>query len=311
VAIKKVLTDMLVSRGISEEQSIEEFKSEAVVMRKLPPHTNVVLFIGVTLPPIDPLCLVLEFCKGGSLLTFLESDAPIAPEMKIKFAKNIARGMNHLHQPRLGMQIIHRDLAARNILIKSGDIVAVSDFGMARLKHDKEDTSKTVQEIGPILWMAPETMSRKEYSTKTDVFSYGVVLYEICTRGSPWKGYEKTDVCHKVLSGKRMLIPKEADGCPKILGSLMKKCWNHDPSKRPTFLQIIRKFEKDAGEDSVEHIPVPISVPKDHYDNPSAEEPVVEYHTADIKRDSEEVDIVKSNSEADDIKSDPEDNVNE
>src|SRR5262249_30186555 len=104
---------------------------------------------------------------------------------KIRFILEIARGMYHLHTAISGRQIIHRDLAARNILLKKGSCL-VADFGMARMKEQNEAAGKTRQEFGPLKWMAPESFKEGHYSTKSDVFSFAVTVYEILAQTEPW-----------------------------------------------------------------------------------------------------------------------------
>jgi len=209
--------------------------AEAMAMKDIPPHPNVVLFRGVTMSP-DPLCIVLEYCKFGSLLHYLRSDEKITSEQKVKLAKHIARGMAHLHNGKKGVELIHRDLAARNILLKDGFVAAVSDFGMARMKDDSDDASHTQQNIGPIKWMSPESLEKKHYSKKSDIFSYGVVLYEIVAREEPWKGVAPGAVAYKVISGERLSIPSSS---PPVLTQIMESCWSHNPQDRPEFLEIV------------------------------------------------------------------------
>jgi len=234
VAVKKVLDKGI----IDDEKKMAEFTEEAKLMKAILPHPNVVLFRGLTLPP-DPLCIILAYCKHGSLHNFLKSDADIPEEQKLRWAKQIARGMVHIHTGRKGHEIIHRDLAARNILIGEGMIAAVSDFGMARLRESTDDASITRQNVGPVKWMAPEAIKSRAYSRKSDVYSYGVVLYEIVTRDEPWKGVQLAMVTYNVVSGKRLTIPKD---CPPILAQIMEMCFREDPNDRPDFDQIVKIF---------------------------------------------------------------------
>jgi len=141
VAIKQ-----LTKKEVNEED-IEEFNKEAELMKSLPVHPNVVLFRGITLPP-DPISIVTDFCEGGSLSDLLEKEKKIDISTKIRWIRNIAKGMLHLHRGIPGKEVIHRDLAARNILLKNG-VAVITDFGMSRVKTTKEDSGKTQQSIGP------------------------------------------------------------------------------------------------------------------------------------------------------------------
>jgi len=222
---------------------MEEFKAEAKTMAQILPHPNVIVFRGITLPP-DPLCIVMEYCKEDSLHSYLRSDAIISNDDKIRFAKHIARGMLHLHTGKKGIEIIHRDVATRNILLKEGMIAAVSDFGMARIKQEETDSSKTTQVVGPLKWMAPESVADQVYSIKSDSFSYGVVLYEIVSRKDPWYKFNNVVAVSKVLAGERMQIEAEFN-CSPILEKIMKLCWKADPADRPDFSQILDMLDEE------------------------------------------------------------------
>jgi len=227
VAIKQ-----LHSKGLVESE-IEAFKKEADIMRRLPAHPNVVLFRGITLPP-DPPSIVTDFCNGGSFVSLLRSNEPITMHMKVKFMTDIAKGMIHLHVGLKNEEIIHRDLAARNILL-SDNRALVSDFGMARVKETETETNNTYSKVGPVKWMAPESLSKRVYSRKTDVFSFAVTMYEILTRTEPWKDETLTNAGLKTLTGERMTIPSET---PQFLKELITRCWDAEPSNRPEFTEI-------------------------------------------------------------------------
>jgi len=243
VAVKKLLKKT--NTHEEEAKLIDNFSAEAKIHKELPPHPNVVLFLGITISP-HPLCMVLEYCKGGSLNTLLHSDDAISATQMIKFCKDIAKGMGHLHYGVKGAQVVHRDLASRNILLKKGSC-AISDFGMARVKQESDDSSKTKSNIGPVKWMAPESLSRREYSIKSDIFQFGVVVYEIVSRKHPWEEMTSSEAILAVVSGKRMEIPSDS---PPILSRLMEMCWEHDPNDRPTFVTIISMLKNREKESS-------------------------------------------------------------
>jgi len=207
-------------------------------MKELPAHPNVVLLRGVTIPP-EPLTLVTDYCDGGSLLAFLQTHPNLSLAFKIRFIFDIARGMYHLHTAIAGKEVIHRDLAARNILLKESRCL-VADFGMARMKIDSDDTGKTKQEIGPLKWMAPEAFLKKQYSAKSDVFSFGVTCYEIVTQSDPWPGLDAVQASHEVAMGARLQLPRDI---PQELIQLIESCWLVAPEKRPTFEQICNNLD--------------------------------------------------------------------
>jgi serine/threonine protein kinase len=146
---------------------------------------------------------------------------------------DIAKGMVHLH----ASNIIHRDLACRNILLDRGTAL-VADFGLARLKEGEEEGT-TVNTVGPVKWMAPESLRDNKYSRKSDVFSYGVVLYEIFSQDSPWIGVSNLEAANRVMNGKRMEIPEE---WPEVVRIIIRQAWEHNPENRPEFTEIADRF---------------------------------------------------------------------
>jgi len=229
VAIKKL------SKTNISDVDIKAFIAEAELMRNLPPHPNVVLFRGVTVPP-DPLSIVTDYCNGGTLSEYLKNHPNLPISEKLQFIKDIAKGMLHLHCGIPGKEVIHRDLAARNILLKNG-VALITDFGLSRVKSSLDDYQKTQNNVGPLKWMSPESLFENKYSTKSDVFSFGVVIYEIIAQEPPWKDLSGVQAAGKVNNGYRMVLP-ESCPCPLVLKKLMVKCWAQLPSDRPDFEKI-------------------------------------------------------------------------
>ncbi|PRP82378.1 hypothetical protein PROFUN_10154 [Planoprotostelium fungivorum] len=207
VAVKQIRAE-----HVTAEQ-VQSFLSEVSILQSLRAHPNVVIFIGMTIPP-DPLSLVTEFCEGGGLYELLRR-REVDWDTKLKFIQGIAQGMLHLHMEK----VIHRDLAVRNILLSKHNEPKVSDFGMSRVQMN--DSNNTNSEIGPLKWMAPEALTQRAYSVKSDVFSFGVVCWEILT-----------DVSTR---GERLPIPSDCD--PSIY-KLIQVCWRTAPEDRPTFQEI-------------------------------------------------------------------------
>ncbi|PRP82050.1 LRR receptor-like serine/threonine-protein kinase GSO1-like [Planoprotostelium fungivorum] len=235
-------------------------QDEATLVQSLRPHPNVVLFMGYTFPP-DPLSIVTEFCEGGCLLDYLEAHRnEVTQEKKDSIILGIAKGVLHLHQEK----IIHRDLAARNILLSKHHEAKVSDFGMSRQIQSRDTASTTASTMGPVKWMSPEAISKREYSTKSDgdsftlyhwhpinvhsAFSFGVVIWEILTCEEPWGERAMVEVAIDILNDKRLEIP---DGTPLTLQAVMKGkkrsvylvehragVWMASPEDRPDFVQI-------------------------------------------------------------------------
>jgi len=235
VAIKQLLkTD-------ATEDDIKEFMTEAEIMKKLPSHPNVIMFRGVTLPP-DPLSIVTDFCDEGSLRDYLDVNPSLPISVKTRFIKDIARGMSHLHYGVPSLEVIHRDLAARNVLLKRG-VAVITDFGMSRMKSSKEDSKKTQQSVGPLKWMSPESIFDGVYSTKSDVFSFAVVVYEILTQEFPWKDVNAMQAGQLVGEGRRSPIPANCSP-PSELMVLMERCWSQKPEDRPDFKKICETLNK-------------------------------------------------------------------
>jgi len=232
VAVKKLLT--------LENTDIAEFLAEADLMRKMRPHPNVVLYLGVCR---QPLCLVTEFVANGNLLALIKKE-PINNDMKLKICQGIAAGMFYLHE----QGVLHRDLAARNILLDGALRPKVCDFGMSRVVMDSSRSNQTAADVGPVKWMAPEALTSKEYSTKSDVWSFGVVIFEILTRKSPYEDFNLMQIATKVAMGTLSLaaeLERQPDfvSYPKNIVSVFKSCLEFRPERRPEFEDIINLLD--------------------------------------------------------------------
>jgi hypothetical protein len=233
VAIKRLNSQL-------SEKELEDFRSEAKLMAALRPHPNVLQFLGICSKPGKPLCIVSTYLPGGSLYHLLRAkSSDLSDDAKVKLARGIAAGMQHLASER----IVHRDLASRNILVDAAMVPKVADFGLSRFAPKKEDTSKTNSNVGPLRWMSPESLSEREYSEKSDVWSFGVVLFEITTRGDPYDGVDAIQVATKVAKGHLKCEP--AEDCPPLLADIMIDCMSFDPKERPTFREICKLFAAD------------------------------------------------------------------
>lgn len=235
VAIKVMRKDRVTS------EMEKEFEREVSAMIRLR-HPNLVLFMGACAQP--QLCIVSEFCAGGTLFTLLheKKSIKITMQQRVKMCKDIAQGMAYLHENK--PPIIHRDLKSLNLLLSepvssSNDpiLVKITDFGVSRIYES--DAVMTGQR-GTCHWMAPEVLACQPYSLKADVFSYGIVLWEIMTRETPYKHLNPVMIPYHVLhQGERPDTSKCDSSCPPEIVTLMERCWQTDAESRPSFVQIL------------------------------------------------------------------------
>ncbi|XP_059632809.1 uncharacterized protein LOC132275359 [Cornus florida] len=215
---------------------IFSFRQEVSLMKRLR-HPNVLLFMGAVTSP-QRLCIVTEFLPRGSLLRLLQKNASrIDWRRRVHMALDIARGMNYLHH--CNPPIIHRDLKSSNLLVDKNWTVKVGDFGLSRLKHETFLTTKTGK--GTPQWMAPEVLRNEPSDEKSDVYSYGVVLWEIATEKIPWENLNSMQVIGAVgFMNQRLDIPEDLD--PQW-ASIIESCWNSEPQCRPTFQELLEKLK--------------------------------------------------------------------
>ena len=260
----------LADKDESELAAIEDALREAEAMLAIPPHDNVTRLLGVCL---QPLALVVELIDGGSLDKVLGIDEPDAPKGRefsadecIAIALGTARGLAHLHS----VGVIHRDVASRNILLQQQPLVPkVADFGMSRrIQQAEADEEMGVTEstVGPIKWMAPEQMSGQTrcYSHKTDVFSYAVLLTELCGNVLPFRGTSNIDAAICVVrEGARTAIPGRT---PALLRQVIEIAWQQDSGDRPSMAMIVEWLEQRRV--SIEPVRVAGYDDVDNFDDP-------------------------------------------
>ncbi|KAK1406838.1 hypothetical protein QVD17_38446 [Tagetes erecta] len=221
-------------RSETLNQTLEdEFCHEVAILREVH-HKNVVRFIGAcTKQP--HLCIITEYMSGGSLYEYLHKNhnTVTLPQL-VQFAIDVSRGMEYLHKN----SIIHRDLKAANLLMDSHNVVKVADFGVARFLNQE---GIMTAETGTYRWMAPEVINHQPYDQKADVFSFAIVLWELVTAKIPYDNMTPLQAALGVRQGRRPDLPTNTH--PKLL-ELMQKCWQTDPSVRPSFSEIKVELEK-------------------------------------------------------------------
>ncbi|KAJ8539586.1 hypothetical protein K7X08_013838 [Anisodus acutangulus] len=206
-----------------------DFAQEVYILRKVR-HKNVVQFIGAcTKPP--HLCIITEFMSGGSLYDFLHKKKSFfrLPSL-LKVAIDVSKGMSYLHQNK----IIHRDLKTANLLMDENQVVKVADFGVARVEVQ---SGVMTAETGTYRWMAPEVIGHRPYDRKADVFSFGIVLWELLTEKLPYEFLTPLQAAVAVVQkGLRPTIPPNTH---PMLVELLERCWQQEPCLRPEFSEIL------------------------------------------------------------------------
>ncbi|CAN6299330.1 unnamed protein product [Urochloa humidicola] len=225
-------TEVAVKKFLDQDfygDALDEFRCEVRIMRRLR-HPNIVLFMGaVTRPP--NLSIVSEYLPRGSLHKIIHR-CEIDEKRRIKMALDVARGMNCLHTS--VPTIVHRDLKSPNLLVDDNWTVKVCDFGLSRLKHSTFLSSKST--AGTPEWMAPEVLRNERSNEKCDVYSFGVILWELATLRTPWQGMNPMQVVGAVgFQDRRLDIPKEVD---PLVAKIIRDCWQKDPNLRPSFGQL-------------------------------------------------------------------------
>ncbi|KAG2621470.1 hypothetical protein PVAP13_3NG241000 [Panicum virgatum] len=219
------------------EDVIQTFRQEVSLMKKLR-HPNIILFMGAVTSP-QRLCIVTEFLPRGSLFRLLQrSGTKLDVRRRIHMALDIARGMNYLHHS--SSPIIHRDLKSSNLLVDKHWTVKVADFGLSRIKRETFLTTKTGK--GTPQWMAPEVLRNEPSDEKSDVYSYGVILWELVTQKIPWENLNSMQVIGAVgFMNQRLDIPNDVD---LQWTSIILSCWESDPQQRPSFQELLERLRE-------------------------------------------------------------------
>ncbi|XP_074474846.1 tyrosine-protein kinase Fer [Sebastes fasciatus] len=208
------------------------FLSEARILKQYD-HPNIVKLIGVCTQR-QPIYIVMELVPGGDFLSFLRKKKDeLKTKQLVRFSVDAAAGMAYLESK----NCIHRDLAARNCLVGDGSVLKISDFGMSRQEDDGIYSSSGLKQI-PIKWTAPEALNYGRYSSDSDVWSYGILLWETFSLGvCPYPGLTNQQAREQVEKGYRMACPQR---CPDDVYKVMQRCWQYNPEDRPKFSELQR-----------------------------------------------------------------------
>jgi len=217
------------------EEQVIPFIEEFNLLKSLR-HPNILLYIGGCISGPKHF-LITEYCENGNLFEFLhgEKNNELNNIERLNFALEIAKGINYLHS--FNPPILHRDLKSLNILLNSNFNIKIADFGWARLKNIHMTRMR-----GTFQWMAPEVILKENYTEKADVYSFGIILSELWSREPPYKGIPAKDVANMVKKDKNYR-PGISKDVPIEIKELIKVCWDFEPQKRPSFLEIINYIE--------------------------------------------------------------------
>ncbi|XP_067242391.1 proto-oncogene tyrosine-protein kinase receptor Ret [Chanodichthys erythropterus] len=287
----------------ASHSELRDLLSEFTLLKQVN-HPHVIKMYGACSQD-GPLYLIVEYAKYGSLRNFLRESRKVGPSYMsndanrnssylenpderaltmgdlISFAWQISRGMQYLAE----MKLVHRDLAARNVLVAEGRKMKISDFGLSRDVYEEDSYVKRSKGRIPVKWMAIESLFDHIYTTQSDVWSFGVLLWEIVTLGgNPYPGIAPERLFNLLKTGYRMEKP---ENCTDEMYNLMLRCWKQEADKRPTFSDISKELEKMMVK-SRDYLDLAASTPADAllYDDSLSEEdtPLVDCSNAPLPR---------------------------
>ncbi|KAM5192074.1 fibroblast growth factor receptor 3 isoform 4-T4 [Mantella aurantiaca] len=266
VAVKMLKDD-------ATDKDLSDLVSEMEMMKMIGKHKNIINLLGACTQD-GPLYVLVEYASKGNLREYLRARRP--PGMDYSFdtckipteqltfkdlvssAYQVARGMEYL----ASQKCIHRDLAARNVLVTEDSVMKIADFGLARDIHNIDYYKKTTNGRLPVKWMAPEALFDRVYTHQSDVWSFGVLLWETFTLGgSPYPGIPVEELFKLLKEGHRMDKPAN---CTHELYMIMRECWHAVPSQRPTFKQLVEDLDRTLTVTSTDEY-LDLSVPFEQY----------------------------------------------
>ncbi|XP_012152828.1 protein tyrosine kinase 2 Fak isoform X1 [Megachile rotundata] len=207
----------------------EKFLEEAYIMQQFE-HPHIIRLIGVCSEA--PIWLVMELARLGEMRAYLQSNKHrLDLATLLLYTFQLSTALSYLESKKF----VHRDIAARNVLVSAHNCVKLADFGLSRWVEDQSYYTASKCKL-PIKWMAPESINFRRFTTSSDVWMFGVCMWEILMLGvKPFQGVKNNEVIRKLENGERLALPNH---CPPRLYSLMSQCWSYEPSKRPTFKEI-------------------------------------------------------------------------
>ncbi|XP_023318899.1 focal adhesion kinase 1 isoform X3 [Trichogramma pretiosum] len=222
----------------------EKFLEEAYIMQQFE-HPHIIRLVGVCSEA--PIWLVMELAKLGEMRAYLQSNkSRLDLASLLLYAFQLSTALSYLESKKF----VHRDIAARNVLVSAHNCAKLADFGMSRWVEDQSYYTASKCKL-PIKWMAPESINFRRFTTASDVWMFGVCIWEILMYGvKPFQGVKNNEVIGKLENGERLALP---GNCPPRLYSLMSQCWNYEPSKRPTFKDIRENLHEILIEERHQH----------------------------------------------------------
>ncbi|XP_029387595.1 fibroblast growth factor receptor 1 isoform X5 [Mus pahari] len=269
--VTKVAVKML--KSDATEKDLSDLISEMEMMKMIGKHKNIINLLGACTQD-GPLYVIVEYASKGNLREYLQARRPpgleycynpshnpeeqLSSKDLVSCAYQVARGMEYL----ASKKCIHRDLAARNVLVTEDNVMKIADFGLARDIHHIDYYKKTTNGRLPVKWMAPEALFDRIYTHQSDVWSFGVLLWEIFTLGgSPYPGVPVEELFKLLKEGHRMDKPSN---CTNELYMMMRDCWHAVPSQRPTFKQLVEDLDRIVALTSNQEY-LDLSIPLDQY----------------------------------------------